>query len=152
MKLIRRSKSQPPAQKALGIARLALRGLVAQRVARKAFKGYKLARKLPLVIAGGAVAAFAAKKARGRGGQGPHDFATTPPPPQPVPTGPDPELTPDLSGAPAADGAPDVSPAAESGADVPDALAEAGAAPADPAAAAEGGSDAGDPDETKPAT
>jgi hypothetical protein len=72
MKLIRRKRKPTPAQKALDILRTVFRGLAAVRVARTAFKTYKIARHLPqlglLVAIGGAVFAVVRRlKQRGAG-------------------------------------------------------------------------------------
>jgi hypothetical protein len=83
MKLIRRTRKPSPAEQVLGYARLGLRGLVAQRVARRAYRNYKFARRLPVLIGVAALAAFVAKKLKGG------EEAATPatpaesPPPQP---------------------------------------------------------------------
>jgi hypothetical protein len=83
MSLIRRSKTPTPAERALGIARLGLKALVAQRVARKAHKGYKIGRKLPLILGAGAVAFVVAKKAKGSSSPAP----AAPPNPTPPSSG-----------------------------------------------------------------
>ena len=57
MKLLRRKREPTPVQRVLDILRAAVRGLVAVRVARSAFKTYKFARRLPLLIALGAAGA-----------------------------------------------------------------------------------------------
>ena len=91
MKLIRRRKSPNPAQKAFNVVRLALKGLVAQRVARNAFRLYKFGRRLPLVIGGAVVGIFALKKLRGSGDQGGPETWTAPPAtpaPPPIQTSP----------------------------------------------------------------
>ena len=67
MKLISRKKKPTPVQKALGFVKLGVRGLVLVRVARNAFKTYKFARRLPLILGGGAVVALVLKKLRGGG-------------------------------------------------------------------------------------
>ena len=67
MKPIRRKKKPTPAQQALDYAKLAVRGLVAVRVARSAFSTYKLARKLPFVLGGLALGGVVIKLLRGRG-------------------------------------------------------------------------------------
>jgi len=89
MKLLRRRKSPSPAQRGYKIFRLALRGLVAQRVARKAFKGYKFARRLPLLIGIGAIGYLLLRTLRGSGTQAtPSDTWSAPPvtPPAPIQT------------------------------------------------------------------
>ena len=83
MSLIRR-KSPNPAERALGFVRLGLKGLVAQRVARKAYKGYKLGRKLPVVLGLSAVAFVVARRAKG-GASEPAPAPYTPPASTPTP-------------------------------------------------------------------
>ena len=68
MKLIRRKKKPTPLEQALGYAKLGVRGLVAARLARNAFKTYKFARKLPFIVGAAAIAALVLKKKRGGGG------------------------------------------------------------------------------------
>jgi hypothetical protein len=69
MKLIRKDKPKPPAHRAVDVVRLAVRGLVAQRVARKAFRGYKWARRIPYLLGAAALAGALAKLlGRRRGG------------------------------------------------------------------------------------
>ena len=85
MSLIRRRKSPTPAERSLGILRLGLKGLAAQRVARRAYGGYKFARKLPFLLALGGVAFVVLKKVRSGSSQ-PDVAPTTPPTPAPGPT------------------------------------------------------------------
>lgn len=85
MKLISRRKSPSPPQKAFNVVKLALRGLAVQRIARNAFKAYKLVRRLPVIIGGAAVAAFALKKLRGSGDGGPETWTAPPAAPAPEP-------------------------------------------------------------------
>ena len=85
MKLIRRRTSPNPAQKGFSVLKLALRGLVVQRIARNAFRAYKLARRMPLILGGAAVAIFALKKLRGGGNDGPETWTAPPAAPAPAP-------------------------------------------------------------------
>lgn len=85
MKLIRRRRSPAPPEKAFNVVKLALRGLAVQRIARNAFKAYKLVRRLPVIIGGAAVAAFALKKLRGSGDGGPETWTAPPTAPAPEP-------------------------------------------------------------------
>lgn len=86
MKLIRRRQSPNPAQKTFNVVRLALRGLVVQRIARNAFRLYKFGRRLPLMVGGAVVGAFALKKLRGSGdGGGPETWTAPPATPAPEP-------------------------------------------------------------------
>ena len=52
------------AEQVLGYALLGVRALMAQRVARKAYRGYKWMRRLPFLVAGAAILAFVARKAQ----------------------------------------------------------------------------------------
>lgn len=82
MKLIRRKRKPTPAQKALDIARTVLRGLAAVRIARAAFKTYKLARHLPqigLLLAIGGAAFAAVRKLKQRSAE-PETETWSPPP------------------------------------------------------------------------
>jgi cytoskeletal protein RodZ len=65
MKLIRRKKEATPFEKGLAYVKLGVRGLVALRVTRNAFKGYRHARRLPFILGIGFVA-FLVKKLVGR--------------------------------------------------------------------------------------
>lgn len=88
MKLIRRKKQPTPLERALGFVKLGVRGLVVVRVARNALKTYRFARRLPLLLGGGAVAALVLRKVRGGGSAQPETFqATAPPAPKPAATG-----------------------------------------------------------------
>lgn len=135
MKLIRRKRKPTPAQKALDIARTGVRGLVAVRLARSAFKTYRFARRLPLLIGLGAVGAVIARKLRG-GGDAQTETWSPATPGTPATTGapsPAPELTPNPAET-AGTGTPPV------GGD--DAGAAAPQAPADADVAAAGTADA----------
>ena len=81
MKLIRRKRTPTTAQRSLDVVRTAVRGLVAQRVARSAFRTYKLVRKLPLLLALGAAAAGIAALARKRKAGGAPEAETWAPTP-----------------------------------------------------------------------
>lgn len=118
MKLVRRRRAPNPAQRAYKIFRLALRGLVAQRVARRAFKTYRFARRLPLLIGGGAIAFLLLRKLRGGNSQAtPSEPWTAPPvtPPAPIQTAgsgtPAPTTAAETAGAEAAGTAEPVTPA-----------------------------------------
>ena len=63
MTLIGRRKKKNVPEQVLGYVKLGLKGLVAQRIARNAYKGYKWTRRLPFLLAGGAIVAFVARKA-----------------------------------------------------------------------------------------
>jgi hypothetical protein len=95
MKLIgKKKRSKLPHERGLGWVSLVLKALVAQRVARKAHKGYKWTRRLPYLVAGGAVVAFVARKVAG-GGKSPAEAGFTPPTPAPsVPSTPTPTGSP----------------------------------------------------------
>ena len=152
MTLIRRRKSPNPAQKGINIVRLALRGLVVQRIARNALRLYKLGRRLPLLIGGAVVAIFALKKLRGSGDQGGPETWTAPPStpaPAPIKTAPEPAESPVETAAtgtppveesgPEVAGAPEVPESEGDGAPDPD--IEIAAAATD-AGTTDGGSDA----------
>jgi hypothetical protein len=69
MKLIRRKRKPTPTQQGLDIIKKVVRGLAAVRVARTAFKTYKLARHLPqiaIALAVGGVVFAATRKLRQR--------------------------------------------------------------------------------------
>ncbi len=100
MKLIRRKKKPTPAQQALEYVKLGVRGLVAVRVARNAFKTYKFARKLPLIAAGLAIAALVARKARSGGGGDATEAQWTPPSTAQEPSSPSVPSTPAASTTP----------------------------------------------------
>lgn len=68
MKLISRKKDPTLHERALGYVKLAVRALALVRVARTTHKGYKVARRLPLLLVGGGLIAFVLKKVRGGGG------------------------------------------------------------------------------------
>ena len=93
MKLPGRRRSPHPAERAHKILSMVLRGLIAQRVARRTFRHgrrtYKLARRLPLLIGGGVIAFLLARKLRGSDAQStPSETWTAPPvtPPAPIQT------------------------------------------------------------------
>ena len=66
MKLIPRRKKQPTTlEKSLAIFSKVFQALAAVRMARGALRGYRFARRLPLLLGGAAAAAFAARKLRG---------------------------------------------------------------------------------------
>jgi hypothetical protein len=110
MNLIRQRRSKPPAHKGLDLVRLAIKGLVAQRVARRAHKTYKFTKRLPYIVGLGAVAgvvAVALKKLSGHKAEVPAAPAAAPAPspaPAPASATPPPKLAPDPE--PATDGAP----------------------------------------------
>jgi len=82
MSLIRRKPEKKPHDHGLRAVALLARALVAQRVARKAYKGYKWTRRLPFIVGGAgivAVAAFFARKAQQKSG-GSSDAGSTPAP------------------------------------------------------------------------
>jgi hypothetical protein len=118
MKLIRRRRSPSFPDRVLKISKLAVRGLVAQRVARSLVKAVKWIRRLPVMIGGAAVGYLALKKLRGSGdGGGPETWTAPPsaPPPNPIQTAATgtsaPETGPEAGGGPdvpsEGDGAPD---------------------------------------------
>lgn len=66
MKLIPRRKKDPTTlEKALAIFSKVFQALAAVRMARGALKGYRFAKRLPLLVGGAVAALFAAKKLRG---------------------------------------------------------------------------------------
>ena len=78
MKLIPRRKKDPTTlEKALAIFSKVFQALAAVRMARGALRGYRFAKRLPLLLGGAVAALFAAKKLRG--GSGP-DGAVAPAP------------------------------------------------------------------------
>jgi hypothetical protein len=77
MQLISRRRKQTPIDKALQMAGRGLRALVAVRMARKSVR---VAKKAPLLVAGGAAGVLAIRKMRGA-----REVHQSPPPP-PVPT------------------------------------------------------------------
>jgi hypothetical protein len=110
MKLIpRRKKSKAPVQKVLDVVRLAVRGLVAVRIARSAAKGYKVARKLPLIGVVLGIIALVVKRARDSG-TGEPDI--TPPP---SPASPAAEAGPEAEAGPAAEAGPEAKPETPAG-------------------------------------
>jgi hypothetical protein len=58
MSLIRRKPEKKPHDHGLKAVALVVRALVAQRLARKAYKGYKWTRRLPFIVGGTAIVAF----------------------------------------------------------------------------------------------
>ena len=85
MKLIPRRKKQPTTlEKSLAIFSKVFQALAAVRLARGALKGYRFAKRIPLLLGGAAVAAFAAKKLREGSGTpdapAPSSSMPTPPP------------------------------------------------------------------------
>ena len=149
MKLISRSKPPHPVAKGYSILKLALRGLVIQRMARNGFRAYKLARRLPLIIGGAAIAVFALKKLRGGGDGGPETWTAPPAAPTPAPIqtsggGSAPSTPTSSEESPvetAATGTPPVGPETTGGPDVPD--VEADGAPDPDIAASAAATDAG---------
>jgi hypothetical protein len=121
MKLIapRKQKKTKPHDYGLQSVALLVRALIAQRVARKAYKGYKWTRRLPFIAAGAAgaaVIAFVVRKVMQKSGGAPDAGATpsaTPAsttvpvstPSTPTPTGAPTAVTPAPTAA--ADGAPE---------------------------------------------
>jgi hypothetical protein len=99
-----RKQSKPKHDRALVIVRLLTRALVAQRVARKAHKGYKWTRRMPYILAGGAIAALVARTALQRGQSStPEQAGFTPPTPAtPSPAAPAAASTPTPTGSPTA--------------------------------------------------
>ena len=98
MKLIPRRKKDPTTlEKALAIVSKVFQALAAVRMARGALKGYRFAKRLPLLLGGAVAAVFAARKLRG--GSGPDGAAApapstssavpTPPPAPSTPGGTD---------------------------------------------------------------
>ena len=117
MKLIRRRKSKHPVQKALDVVRLAVRGIIAVRVARNAHKTYKFARRLPLLLVGAGIAVLVVRKLRGGGDSEPVSYESPPsaaPRPTPTPT-PTPTPAPESAG----DGAPSPAALSENGGKMP---------------------------------
>ena len=82
----RRKTSKTVLEQVLGYFKLVLKALVAQRVARKAYKGYKWLRRLPFIIAGAAIVAFVLRKKQQRGGSGSGSGATATTPSHPSTT------------------------------------------------------------------
>jgi hypothetical protein len=114
MKLIRRKQEPHATQKAANAARLAAKGLMMQRVARKgarrAAKGYKWTRRLPYLL-GGAVVVGGAAKLMGRKKEAPAPQKSYPPPapaPEP-PRKPEAPTSPEVA-ASVNDGAPPTEP------------------------------------------
>ena len=122
MSLIRRTPDKKPHDHGLKALALLLRALVAQRVARKAYRGYKWSKRLPFIVGGTAIVAFLlGRLQKRRGGEdtsaptttASHPSTTTtaassPPattPSTPTPTGSPTAVTPAPTAA--ADGAPD---------------------------------------------
>jgi hypothetical protein len=62
MTLIGRKKTKSPLEQVLEYLGLVLKALVAQRVARKAHKGYKRARRVPLVLVALVIVAIVLRK------------------------------------------------------------------------------------------
>jgi hypothetical protein len=126
MTLIRRRQSKHPVQKALDLVRLAVRGIVAVRVARNAHKTYKFARRLPLLLGGAAIAVLVARKLRGGKDSEPVTYES-PPPAAPRPASAPAAQAPAPASEPAA--APTPTPeSAGDGAPSPAALSENGGA------------------------
>ena len=119
MSLIRRKKTTKPHEHGLRGLALVLKALVAQRVVRKAYKGYKWTRRLPFIAAAAAIVAFVVRKTQQKTG-GASDAGFTQPspstsssPPASTPSTPTPTGSPTaVSPAPtaAADGAPEPDP------------------------------------------
>jgi hypothetical protein len=119
MKLIRRRKKQQatPFERATGYVKLGVKGLAAQRLARKAFRRYKFTRRVAPLAGLAALGAIIAKKLRGK---------DTPSASYPAASGPS-AGTAATAAATAATGTPPAgNGAAASGSDVPEALDEAG--------------------------
>ena len=88
MKLIPRRKKDPtPLEQGLTIFSKVFKALAAVRVARGALKGYRFAKRLPLLIGGGVAALFAARKLRGSSSDAPSATSSMPTPP-PAPSKP----------------------------------------------------------------
>ena len=86
MKLIPRRKKDPTTlEKSLAIVSKVFQALAAVRMARGALKGYRFAKRLPLLVGGAVAAVFAAKKLRG--GSEPSTSSSMPAPP-PAPSTP----------------------------------------------------------------
>lgn len=86
MKLIPRRKKDPTTlEKSLTIVSKVFQALAAVRMARGALKGYRFAKRLPLLVGGAVAAVFAAKKLRG--GSEPSTSSSMPTPP-PAPSTP----------------------------------------------------------------
>jgi hypothetical protein len=127
MKLIPRRKSSPTTfERITGFVKLGTKGLVAQRVARRALRTYKLIRRIvPLAILGG-IGAAVAKKVRGGGGGGTSTPSYSPPPSSSTGSS---APTSAAAAATAATGTPPATNgAAASGPEIGDALEDAGVA------------------------
>ena len=116
MSLIGRKKDKKRHDDGLRAFALLLRALVAQRVARKAYKGYRWTRRLPYLLGGAAIVAFVARKTQQKtGGASDAGYAPSAPAPSttvpvstpstPTPTGAPTAVTPAPTAA--ADGAPE---------------------------------------------
>jgi len=118
MSLIRRKPEKKPHDHGLRAVALLARGLMAQRVARKAYTGYKWTRRIPFLLGGAAIAAVVAgllKRKSDAGGTTPSTPApsttstaasspSAPTPSTPTPTGSPTAVTPAPTAA--EDGAP----------------------------------------------
>lgn len=95
MKLTSRRKKDPTTlEKGLAIFSKVFQALAAVRIARGALRGYRFAKRLPLLIGGAVAAVFAAKKLRGGSGSSsatssPGSSVPTPPPAPGTPGGTD---------------------------------------------------------------
>ena len=78
MSLIRKKQDKKPHEHGLRAFALLLRALVAQRVARKAYRGYRWTRRLPFIAAGAAVIAFVVRKTQQKTGGASDAGAPTP--------------------------------------------------------------------------
>ena len=77
MSLIRRKPEKKPHDHGLKAVGLVVRALVAQRLARKAYKGYKWTRRLPFIVGGTAIVAFLLGRLQKRRSGGDDTSATT---------------------------------------------------------------------------
>ena len=117
MKLIPRRKQTPSTfERVVGYAKLGVKGLAAQRFARRVFRGYKFTRRAVPLAGLAALGAVIARKARGGSAPATPSYS---PPPSPSTT-PSPVSTSATGTSPGDDGAPAAGP------DVTDALEDAG--------------------------
>ena len=65
MSLISRKQKPTAGDRVLAVVRYGVQALVAQRVARKAYKGYKWTRRLPVLLIGGGIVFVVVRKAKG---------------------------------------------------------------------------------------
>lgn len=87
MKLIRRKQSPTTFERVVKVVGLGAKGLAAQRIARRGFRGYKFTKRAVPLAGLGALFAVIAKKAKGGGGGSPPSYSapTSPPTATPAP-------------------------------------------------------------------